>query len=77
MHKSLPPADELPWTISYVIRKRTQIDSFQELPREKQPPDEMIWYGTQKDIDYWFKRVFKTKGNPDEIILEINDNEIG
>lgn len=78
LHKSLPPADEMPWTISYVIRKRSQIDSFMELPEEKRPPDDVVWDGTQDDIDYWFKRVFK-KDTPDpgkEVTLEIDPSEI-
>lgn len=77
MHDNLPPADELPWTISYVIRKRSQIDSFNELPQEKRPPEKMIWYGTSKDIDDWFKKVFKMgKANPEEFILNISEDEI-
>ncbi len=77
MHEGLPPTDELPWTISYVIRKRAQIDSFNELPAEKRPPESMIWYGSNKDIDEWFKKIFKTgEGNPNEFILNISDSEI-
>ena len=76
MHENLPSADEIPWTISYVIRKRAQIDSFNEIPKEKRPTDDIIWYGTQKDIDEWFKKVFKTKENPNEVILNISDDEI-
>jgi len=77
LHEGLPPADELPWTISYVIRKRAQIDSFNELPQEKRPPEKMIWYGDSKDIDNWFKKVFKLRDeNPNEFILEISDAEI-
>jgi hypothetical protein len=76
LHKNLLPADELPWTISYVIRKRAQIDSFSEIPSEKRPPDDLIWYGSQRDIDEWFKKVFKKEGNPNEFILEVSDDEI-
>lgn len=77
MHESLPPADELPWTISFVIRKRAQLDSFNELPKEKRPPDDMIWYGDSGEIDKWFDKVFKTKDkNPNEIMLDISDEEI-
>lgn len=77
MHENLPSADELPWTISYVIRKRAQIDSFNELPKEKRPPEPMIWYGDATEIDKWFDKVFKSSGkNPDEIILNISDEEI-
>lgn len=81
MHEDLPPVDELPWTISYVIRKRMQLDSYAELPKEKRPPDWMIWYGTNEDIDDWFDKVFdrkKRKGyNPDEIVIQIADEDIG
>lgn len=77
MHDGLPPADELPWTVSYVIRKRAQIDSFNELPSEKRPPETMIWYGSQNDIDKWFKKVFKTKNeNPAEFVINVNEDEI-
>ena len=77
LHTALPPADELPWTIAWVIRKRAQIDSFLELPKEKRPPDDMIWYGTQDDIDHWFDRVFKKGDKPGkEATLEISSSEI-
>jgi len=78
LHESLPPTVELPWTISYVIRKRTQIDSYMELPKEKRPPDTMIWYGTQEDIDDWFDKVFKKEKPPqDEFVFVINEDDIG
>jgi len=80
LHDGLPPADELPWTISYVIRKRLQIDSFNELPKEKRPPDNMVWYGTSEDIDNWFDKVFKRKKKGpkpgEEVLLDIRDDEI-
>ena len=79
MHEDLPTAaDELPWTISYVIRKRLELDSYAELPKEKRPPDNLIWYGSSDDIDKWFDKVFKRKGKPeqDEFILSIDPREI-
>ena len=78
MHKSLPPADELPWTIAYVIRKRAQIDSFNEISKEKRPPDNIIWHGTSEEIDIWFDKVLRHKGegNPDEFIITISDDDI-
>jgi hypothetical protein len=74
----LPAADELPWTISYVIRKRSQIDSFNELPSEKRPPDDYIWYRPPEDIERWLDRVFdrKSTGSIDEAVFEINESEI-
>lgn len=78
MHDGLPTAaDELPWTINYVVRKRTELDSYNELPKEKRPPDKLIWYGTSEDIDKWFDKVFKRKGKDDEeSILIIDPKEI-
>lgn len=79
MHKTLPPADELPWTISYVVRKRTQIDSYNELPKEKRPPDNLIWYSIPEEIDKWFDKVFKSgKGkDPEEFVFYINEDNVG
>jgi hypothetical protein len=54
-----------------------QIDSFSELPKEKRPPDNIIWYGTQRDIDEWFDKVLDRKREPEEAILEISEDEIG
>lgn len=44
---------DIPYTISFVIRKRQQIDSLSELPKEKQVPEEILWYGTIEDINDW------------------------
>lgn len=75
--EGMPSVDKLPWTVSFVIRKRMQIDSFDEVPKDKRPPDSMIWYGTTEDIDRWFDKVFKSKKDTDNIILEIDESEIG
>ena len=77
LHDDLPPVDELPWTISYVIRKRVQLDSYRELPQEKRPPDELIWYGNAEEIDTWFDKVFKRKaGQDDKFTLVVDESEI-
>lgn len=65
---------DLPHTISYVIRKRQQIDGFRELPKEKRPPEILIWEGTIEELDEWLERVFDTK-TPNESILTIDDIE--
>ena len=52
---------DLPYTISFVIKKRQQIDSLRELPKEKQPTDEMIWDGTTEEIEEWLDKVFNRK----------------
>lgn len=52
---------DIPYTISYVIRKRMQIDNLKELPKEKQPPDLMIWLGTSEEVESWIDRVLSNK----------------
>lgn len=55
-----------------------QVDSFNELPSEKRPPDKMVWEGSSEDIDKWLDDVFdrqkKNKGNGIELV--ISDEEI-
>lgn len=79
MHIPLDPTvtqlAELPYTISYVIRKRQQIDSLNELPSEKRPPEEIIWDGTPEELDEWLDRVYdRKKDNVTELkIMEIEE----
>jgi hypothetical protein len=64
---------DLPYTISFVLRKRMQIDNLSELPKEKRPPDSILWEGTSEDLDDWLDRVFDTNKpvNTDFIIDDI------
>jgi len=68
----------MPYTISYVLRKRMQVDSYNELPKEKRPPEKLIWDGTSKEIDEWFDTVFentKKKANKsinDGIVIDLD-----
>lgn len=77
-------AYDLPWTISYVIRKRAQVDSYNELPKDKRPPDKLIWEGTNAELDDWFDRVYdfgdkkKKKTRPQsKFEFIIDDDDIG
>jgi hypothetical protein len=68
--------DDIPHSLSFVVRKRIQIDNFNELPREKRPPELMIWDGTSKDIDEWLDKVYKRKEKSDEkISIPLEDIE--
>lgn len=60
---------DVPYTISYTIRKRQQIDNLAELPKEKKPPEDIIWEGTPEELDEWIDKVFDRK-KPD------NDGEV-
>jgi len=51
----------VPYTISFVIRKRMQVDNLSELPKDKRPPELTIWDGTSDDIESWLDRVFSGK----------------
>jgi hypothetical protein len=66
---------DTPHTVSYVIRKRQQIDSLSELGKEKMPDLETIWDKTPEDLEDWIDRVLssKTQKNVD---LIISDNDI-
>lgn len=68
---------DLPYTISYVIRKRIQVSNLQEIPKDKRPPDLMIWDKPNEDIDEWLERVFdrKEKKSDSEFHIEIRDVE--
>lgn len=68
----------MPYTISYVIRKRQQIDNLNELPKEKRPPENILWEGTSEDLEEWLTDVLKTnKDKPlNENVFHISLNEI-
>jgi len=65
--------DEYPYTISYLIRKRMQIDSWMELPKDKRPP-EAIW-DSPTDLEEWFDRVYDDKAQT-EFNVNYNDDEV-
>jgi len=69
--KSLP---DIPYTISYVIRKRQQIDGYNELPSDKRPDESLIWDGTPEELDKWFDRVIRKK-EPQEVVFDLSDVE--
>lgn len=77
IHSSLEGTVDYPYTISFAIRKRMQYDSFLELPKEKQPPDD--YWDDPEMLEDWFDKVFNTKGKkgqaPDSIAISINDIE--
>ena len=73
----LEKLQDIPHTISYVIRKRIQVDNLNELPKEKRPPIKMMWEGTAEEIDEFLEKVFNvTKtGKSEDLIMDINDIE--
>jgi len=63
----------LPYTFSYLIRKRMQIDSWLELPKEKRPP-ENIW-DNPEELEEWFDRIYDDKAQT-EFNIAWNENEL-
>jgi hypothetical protein len=69
---------QLPYTISFVIRKMQQIDNLNELPKEKRPPDYIIWDGTTEEMDEWLDRVLDHSGKKQtqvEFVIKGSDIE--
>lgn len=65
--------NNVPYTFSYLIRKRMQIDSWNELPKEKRPP-ESIW-DNAKELEEWFDRIYGDKAQT-KFDIAWNDNEV-
>jgi hypothetical protein len=76
LDEAVSKIQDIPYTLSYIIRKRLQVDSLNELPEEKRPPDLMIWSGRPEEISKWIKDVFSTKKKDNLSTLLIKDNEI-
>ena len=49
---------ELPWIFSFIVKKRRQVDNLMEVPKDKRPPDYMIWWGTPEEMETWLDRMF-------------------
>ncbi len=64
---------DVPYTISFILRKRAQLDNINELPKDKRPSDILLWDGTAEELDAWFDRVFKHKENT---IAEISFSDL-
>jgi hypothetical protein len=66
--------DFLPYTFSYLIRKRMQIDSWMEnLPKKHRPP-ESIW-DDAGELEEWFERIYSEEAQT-EFNIDWNENEV-
>lgn len=74
--KEIEDVASLPHTISYVLRKAAQISSFNELPKDKRPPEYM--WDNPDELERWFDKVFDydSGSKPDSLTFEISDDEI-
>jgi hypothetical protein len=54
-----------------------QIENLMELPKEKRPPDEIIWDGTVEEMDEWLDKVLDPKKKSQQTVeLVIKGDEI-
>lgn len=62
--------EDIPYTVSYVVRKRQQVDNINELPEEKRPPELMIWDGNVDELNEWINNTLsgKRKSTADIVI---------
>ena len=68
--------EDIPYTISFTIRKNIQVDALSELPKDKRPTDRMIWDGNPEELEDWLDRINDSK-RPNTIEFDINESEIG
>jgi hypothetical protein len=69
---------DLPYTLSFIIRKRQQIDNLNELPKDKRPPESIIWDGDAEELEEWVENAFSDKkDNKIEFKIKPSDVEGG
>lgn len=59
--------------MSYVIRQRILLDSMYELPKDKRPPEKLIFDGSKEELERWLDDVFSDRHQP---TITINLNEV-
>lgn len=67
---------DIPYTVSFVFRKRKQYLDMMQLPEEKRPPEPMFWLAPPEDIEEWLDRVLDNK-NSDQQVIILDDSEFG
>lgn len=64
---------DYPYTIHYCIKKSLQIESFFELPKDKQPP-KSIW-DDNEELEEWFDAVLQNKNVASNVMINADDIE--
>lgn len=52
-----------------------QIDNLNELPKEKRPPDLLVWEGTSEELESWLDKVLNNKQSTKANLI-IDDSKI-
>ena len=72
--KGLDTVDDMPHPISFAIMYRLRIDSFRELPTDKQPPRD-LWNKPHK-LEEFFDEVFERKDRKRTEFIEFDESEV-
>jgi hypothetical protein len=75
LDRNIEDLKDLPYTISYVIRKRQQIDNLSELPKEKRPSEWHIWWAYPEEMEKWLDRIISGKSTKKAELI-ISEDEI-
>lgn len=67
LDKRLTSIRDYPYTISFVVRKSMQVDSFNELPKNKRPP-ENIW-DNNTELELWLDNLSAGESNTAELTI--------
>ena len=65
----------MPYTLSFIARKRSQIDSLNELPEEKRPTEKTIWDGSPEELEDWIDKVVRNK-QKQTVDIELTDGDM-
>jgi hypothetical protein len=57
------------------MRKRLQIDNYNELPKDKKPSDALIWSGSPEELEDFLDRVLSDK-KPNKAEFVVSDRDI-
>ena len=68
--------EDIPYTLSFVIRKHIQEDNLSELPKDKRPPEKMLWDGKSEELNDWLDNIWDTKKS-NFVEFEIDEGDIG
>lgn len=74
LDKKIKELHEIPYTISFVVKKRQQLDSIYELEESKRPPESLIWNGSSEEISDYIQNALARRTSGMDIL--ISDNEI-
>lgn len=72
--EGIKSADDMPHPLSYAILYRARIDSFKELPDDKQPPRD-LWNKPYK-LEEFFDEIFDRKDKRRKEYIEFNEEEV-